>query len=304
MPGAKSLRVGDPICIAATGDKCGEGILWEMVTQSIYWTDINRFLVHRYRLEDAELKTWFFSEPVTCVLSTNRRDTLALVLGSGVALWEPERDIRYERLFSLPGWPVVRCNDAGVDPCGVLWVGSMRNNVKENGEPSEAGGRDGVLYRVDGAGGWSERRRDLGISNTLLWSSDCSRFYFGDSLRNEIWTYNYDGVDGSIRDEKSFFRAFERGLPDGSALDVDGYLWNCRYGGGCIVRISPDGRVDRVIEMPVANPTNCTFGGKDSSSLLVTCASPVPGQWERFGGCLFAIETNVAGPPSNAFNCF
>ncbi len=304
MPLDKSLRVGDPICIAATGDRCGEGILWEAVTECIYWTDINRFLVHRYRFDSAEVKTWFFDEPVTCVLSTNRRDTLALVQGSGVALWEPAGDIRHERLFSLPGWPVVRCNDAGIDPRGAIWLGSMRNNVKENGESVEVEGFDGVLYQIGAGGGWSEQRLDVGISNTLLWSPDSSRFYFGDSLRNEIWAYDYDRVDGSIRNEVSFFHSFHRGLPDGSALDHEGYLWNCRYGGGCIVRVSPDGQIDRVIEMPVANPTNCTFGGKDGSTLLVTCASPVPGQWERFGGCLFALETNVAGSPSNAFRCF
>ena len=81
------LKIEEPICIAATGDVCGEGVLWERDTQSVYWTDINRFLVHRYALKDSALKTWFFSEPVTCVMETNRKDTLVLSLGSGIALW-------------------------------------------------------------------------------------------------------------------------------------------------------------------------------------------------------------------------
>jgi sugar lactone lactonase YvrE len=76
------LRIEEPICIAATGDVCGEGVLWEQDTQSVYWTDINRFLVHRYALNDGALKTWFFAEPVTCVMETSRRDTLALSLVS------------------------------------------------------------------------------------------------------------------------------------------------------------------------------------------------------------------------------
>ena len=63
-------------------------MLWERDTQSIYWTDINRFLVHRYSLQDGTVKTWFFSEPVTCVMETNRQDTLALSLGSGIVLWQ------------------------------------------------------------------------------------------------------------------------------------------------------------------------------------------------------------------------
>ena len=50
------LKIEEPICIAATGDVCGEGVLWERDTQSVYWTDINRFLVHRYALQDGALK--------------------------------------------------------------------------------------------------------------------------------------------------------------------------------------------------------------------------------------------------------
>jgi len=280
---------------------CGEGVLWEQDTECIYWTDINRFLVHRYRLQSSAVKTWFFSEPVTCVMETSHGDTLALALGSGIALWKPDDDTPHTTLFALPGWPQVRCNDAGVDPGGVLWMGSMRNNVKEDGSPGEDGTGDGVLYRVDGTGAASEWRRDLGISNTLLWSPDRSRFYFGDSLRNCIWSYDYDLGARSIRGEQPFFSGFERGKPDGSAMDADGYLWNCRYGGSCIVRVAPNGKVDRVIEMPVSRPTNCTFGGPHGNVLYVTSASPECGHWERFGGCLFALETNVIGMSENKF---
>ena len=153
-----------------------------------------------------------------------------MVLGSGVALWEPESDKRHKRFFVLPGWPTVRCNDAAVDPAGVLWLGTMRNNVKENGEPCEVGGLDGHLYKVEGHIGWSEQRGGIGIGNTLAWSPDNSRFYFGDSLQNEIFSYDYLESNSSIRSERSFFSGFERGSPDGSAMDIDGYLWNCRYG--------------------------------------------------------------------------
>jgi sugar lactone lactonase YvrE len=295
------LKIEEPICIAATGDVCGEGVLWERDTQSVYWTDINRFLVHRYALKDGALKTWFFSEPITCVMETSRKDTLALSLGSGIALWKPGSDAPPTPLFALPGWPFVRCNDAAVDPGGALWVGSMRNNVKANGDAAPAGGTDGVLYRVDGTGTSTEWRRDLGISNTLLWSPDKSRFYFGDTLKNCIWSYEYDLAAGSIRAEQPFFQGFERGGPDGSAMDTEGYVWNCRYGGSCIVRVAPDGQIDRVIELPVSRPTNCTFGGPHGNVLYITSASPEAGHWERFGGCLFALETNVTGMVENKF---
>jgi sugar lactone lactonase YvrE len=296
------LKIEEPICIAATRDVCGEGVLWEQDTHNVYWTDINRFLVHRYALKEGTVKTWFFSEPVTCVMQTSRKDTLALCLGSGIVLWKPGSDaLPPAPLFALPGWPFVRCNDAAVDPAGALWIGSMLNNVKANGDSAPAGGIDGVLYRVDGTGASTEWRRDLGISNTLLWSPDKSRFYFGDTLKNCIWSYEYDLATGSIREEQPFFQGFKRGAPDGSAMDTEGYMWNCRYGGNCIVRVAPDGKIDRVIEMPVSNPTNCTFGGPDGDVLYITSASPEAGKWERFGGCLFAMETNVTGMVENKF---
>jgi sugar lactone lactonase YvrE len=301
MAVAGKLSIGNPVCIAASGDKCGEGILWEPDSHCIYWTDINRFLVHRYSVERAELKTWFFSEPVTCVLPTNKSGYLLLVIGSGAMLWQHERDARPEPFFRLPGWPRVRCNDAGIDPRGQLWVGSMRNNVRQDGELSEAGGWDGALYRIDSSGAATEMRCELGISNTLLWSSDDSRFYFGDTLRNLIWSYRYRAEDGSIADEQPFFGGFDRGWPDGSAIDSEGFVWNCRYGGNCIVRVAPNGTIDRVIEMPVSNLTNCTFGGKDRNILYVTSAAPEAGKWERLGGCLFALETNVDGPSCHKF---
>lgn len=295
------LTVGEAKCIAATGDACGEGIVWERARQCLYWTDINRFLVHRYSLQEQTVKTWFFSEPVTCVMLTNRNDTMALSLGSGIALWRPGSDAPPVPLFALPGWPAVRCNDAAVDPGGVLWAGSMRNNVKQNGDSVPAEGRDGVLYRIDGLGAATEWRRDLGIANTLLWSPDKANFYFGDTTQNCIWRYDYDLAGKTIRGEQPFFQGFDRGRPDGSAMDTEGYVWNCRYGGGCLVRIAPDGSIDRVIDVPVSRPTNCTFGGKQGNVLYITSARPEAGRWERFGGCLLALKTNVTGMEENTF---
>ena len=146
-------------------------------------------------------------------------------------------------------------------------------------------------------------RRDVGISNTLAWSPDRRRFYFGDSLANTIWSYDYDRATGTIQNEAVFFAGFDRGLPDGSTVDAEGYLWNCRYDGGCIVRVSPDGKIDRVIEMPVKNITTCTFGGADLKTLFVTTASatlPPASAW--LADCL-RFNARLAGRQKTGFAC-
>src|ERR1700719_3291673 len=124
---------GDPICCAPTGDRCGEGIVWHDEGQAVYWTDINRFLIHRFDPANESVKSWLFDEPVTAVLLTDRDSTFAVVLGSRIIFWEPSSDSRRDQGFRLPGWPAVRLNDAGVDPRGSLWAGSMQNNVNADG---------------------------------------------------------------------------------------------------------------------------------------------------------------------------
>jgi sugar lactone lactonase YvrE len=292
---------GDPVCVAPTGDACGEGAVWHAVHNAVYWCDINRFLIHRFTPGDRCVRSWLFDEPVTALALTDRPEVLVAVLGSGVILWEPATDVRHEPLFCLEGWPRVRLNDARVDPRGGLWMGSMRNNVNPDGSGGEAGGNDGMLFRLDPNGGTTTWRRDIGISNTLGWSPDQKRFYFGDTLANVVWQYDYEPSTAAIANERPFLEGFPRGLPDGSNVDSEGYVWNCRFSGGCIVRVAPDGIVDHVLEMPVRNITTCTFGGSELKTLYVTTARIEAPAGDRLAGGLYAIATDVAGQPENQF---
>lgn len=261
--------------------------------------------MHRHHPTTGQTKSWLFEEPVTSLALTEHNDVLAVVLGSRVILWEPASDRRGKTLFTLPGWPAVRLNDARPDPHGSLWLGSMRNNVNADGSSSDAGGADGLLYRLDPDGTVSEWRREIGISNTMAWNPGRTRFYTADTLANTLSVYDYDLTDGTIRNERSFLNAFERGLPDGSTVDAEGFLWNCRFFGGCIVRVAPDGQTDTVIEMPITNVTTCTFGGPQLNILYVTTASLAAPAAERLAGSLFAIRTgSIKGQPENRFRAF
>jgi sugar lactone lactonase YvrE len=296
--------IGEPFCVAPTGDVCGEGAVWHASHEAVYWNDINRFLIHRFTPANRCVRTWFFDEPVTALTLTDRPGVLAVVLGSSVILWEPDTDVRHDPIFLLEGWPKVRLNDARVDPRGALWMGSMRNNVNSDGSAGAAGGQDGALFRLDPDGKVTIWRQEIGISNTLAWSPDCRHFYFGDTLANVIREYDYAPATGAIANERPFLEGFARGLPDGSTVDAEGYLWNCRFSGGCIVRVAPDGTIDRVVEMPVKNITTCTFGGPDRKTLYVTTAKIEAPPGDRLAGGLYAMVTDVAGQPEKQFRAF
>ncbi|WP_158823592.1 SMP-30/gluconolactonase/LRE family protein [Granulicella sp. S156] len=288
-------------CIARTADVCGEGVVWHPPHDAIYWTDVNRRLLHRLLLSSNHLQTWEFDEPVVALTLTTNPEELLVVLGGHILLWNPESDRRDTILYKLPQWPATRCNDARVDPAGTLWFGTMQNNVAADGSTRETTECIGQLLSLDGSGVVKTWQSGVGIANTIAWSPTDDLMYFGDTLRNEISVYDYDKLAQQISRRRVFSEGFDRGLPDGSAMDSEGFLWNCRYGGGCIVRFAPDGAVDLVIDTAVPNPTTCTFGGSDWKTLYFTSA----GEGTQLGGVedggIFSMRTHVAGLPSASF---
>lgn len=287
-------------CIVPSGDWTGEGAVWHAAQKALYWVDINRRLVHRYDTETRSTRSWFFDRPPAALALTSRDDTLLVALGGGLLLWQPGNDARAE--FGQPedNWPIARMNDGRADPAGNFWVGTMFNNIGDDGKgvdiDDKAAGR---LFRVTSDGLFSVEKTGIGISNTFCWSPDQSRFYCGDTLPNTIFVWDYDPATGTATNERPFFTGFDRGFPDGSAIDSEGYLWNARYGGGCIVRVSPAGEVDRVLDMPVDNVTTCTFGGSDLKTLFITTAAG--GANPRYAGSLYAWRADVPGMPENRF---
>lgn len=284
-------------CIAPAGDICGEGAVWHPGQNVLYWTDINRFLVHRYDPSCQTTETWHFNEPVTAVNLTTDPELLLLVLGSNVSFWSPRTHPKLRRLYSLETAPDMRFNDARIDPRGSLWVGTMRNNVGAQGQNLDVDFADGVLYRIDPDGTVSKWKENIGISNTVAWSPDRKKFYFGDSPANTIYSYAYDERTGTIISENVFLADYPHGLPDGSVVDAQGYLWNARYGGGCLIRVAPDGEIDRVVSLPTLNPTTCTFGGPELKTLYITSARST----DRLSGSVFAMDTDVGGSPEARF---
>lgn len=291
----------EPQCLVNAHNVVGECPLWHEEQNSIYWTDINGFTVQKYHLTTKELRTWNFGE-VVCALSLTTNPKWFLVgLGSRLILWNPEEDRRVDFCRPEPNWPTNRLNDGASDPNGFFWIGSMRNNVAPDGSDVKVAGNSGSLYRIDASGKVTIWDTGFGISNTLAWSPDNKVFYFGCSIGNIVYAYDFEVKDSSIKKRRAFISDLPHGMPDGSAMDIDGCLWNCRYGGGNILRISPQGSVLQIINMPVANITNCCFGGPDMRTMYITTSS-LGTSGENFAGALFAVTVDVAGVNANRFN--
>lgn len=293
------MKMFEPYCVAAQGDVVGEGAVWSASEGALYWTDVCRFLIHRYDTGNSSVRTWYFDEPVVALSLSSESGRWMVALGSKLVWWWPATDRREDHGFVLEGYPSVRLNDGRADPLGNFWVGSMRNNMLPNGELTEAGGQDGVMFRISPDGMATRHIAGIGIANTLCWSPDEATFYTADTLANVVWAYDFDAVTATLGARRELLACYSRGVPDGSAIDAEGFVWNCRFFGGCIVRISPKGHVDKVIDMPVRNVTTATFGGADLRTLYVTSASALKGPGERLAGSLWAIGCEVPGVPES-----
>jgi L-arabinonolactonase len=279
-------------------DNTGEGPIWSTSEQALYWLDIGRKMLCRKSASDGQPAFWNLPDYPGC-LAELTPGSLAMAMGAGVqrlnlqtcaiALMTPAPCLR----------PGTRFNDGKVDPAGRFWAGTMQNNFGPNGEASEIERSDGALYRFDADGSAHTIETEIGIANTLAWSPDRRKFYFGDSLAGAIWVYDFDADSGAVRNRTPFFHLPDVGVPDGSAMDVDGCLWNARWDGGAVVRITPDGRLDRVIEVPVPRPTSCAFGGRNLDILFVTSArsglTPTHLKQCPLSGSVFAIHGLAQG---------
>jgi sugar lactone lactonase YvrE len=279
--------------------KLAEGPFWDDVQHALYWVDIAGF--RALRLHQGQLRHWQFNEPVSAFIPTTQGDAL-VTLASGVYRLDLSSAADHPALVLLcvaDPIPGNRANEARCDKLGRLWLGSMQNNLDAEGGDLPLERRSGGIYRVDADARVTPLLSGQGIVNTMLWADDHSALLSADSLDGVIYRYPIQ-ADGSLGDRRIWAAEHVRGVPDGSAMDAEGYVWNARWGGHCIIRFAPDGSVDRIVEVPLSHPTSCVFGGPDMTILFVTSARPASGALDLDGSVL-KVETGIKGLTSDRF---
>lgn len=285
-------------------DVLGEGAVWDEARQRLLWVDIIGRRIHRLDPLSGAHETWPTPEFVTSI--GLRRDGGAVVgLTRTVALWEFGGEFK-NLANPEPQLPGNRLNEGRVGPDGAFWVGTMQNNFNVDGTPRALTETSGAIYRIEPDGSIDRLTMNVfGLTNTMVWTAD-SRFMVADTRADAIYYFPYDQRHHRFGGMSLFTGPFSRGLPDGSCLDAEGYLWNCRTAGGaCVVRFAPDGSVDRIVELPCSWPTSCAFGGPDYDTLFVTSArftmSEEHLQANPHEGSLLALQPGVRGLPEHLF---
>jgi sugar lactone lactonase YvrE len=289
-------------CILQAADAVGESPVWDAAERALYWVDIAGRRLHRLEPESGRHDLRDVPELATSV-SLRAKGGLILGLTRGLAFHDFERLETFVEAIE-PDFPGNRLNEARVDPEGRYCVGTMANNLTPEGEPKEMEGARGALHLVTPEGRVARLTpNEIGITNTMIWSGE--RFVTADTQADALYAFDRDPASGALSNRRAFADSPGRGAPDGSCVDAEGFIWNARFGGGCLVRFAPDGRVDRVLELPCSNPTCCAFGGEGLATLFVTSArtglTPDRVAENPQEGGLFACDVGVSGPPEPRF---
>ena len=266
----------------------GECPLWDDRLHLLYWIDIDGKAVHRQSLDGNHQSHSLDGRPGSIALTPNPAVLLVAIehqlqwldWDSGVA--QPWLDLEEPRTKAHGN----RLNDGRCDRQGRFWVGSMH-------DPTASNLSTGNLHQVNGDGSTAVMKTGIGVSNGLAFSPDGSVMYFADSPRQTIWAYNYDGTP---QNKRVFVDTTNlRGFPDGATVDADGCYWMAGVRGGCLHRFTPDGTLDRTVDLPVMEPTMCAFGGPDLSTLFVTSFGPGKTRGPKPAGSILALDVGVVG---------
>jgi sugar lactone lactonase YvrE len=280
--------------IGTTCDILGECPTWSAAEQALYWIDIRLPGLRRWDSSRDDIATWKLPGLVgSFALSAPGRILLAL---NPLSFFDTVNGA----LTPLPCSPSLdenmRFNDGKCDRRGRFWVGSMNDVTRAP---------VGTLYCIESANDCRPVFGGIRVPNGLCWNPTGDIMYFADSDLHAMDAYTLDAASGKVLERRPFSNTVKPAVPDGATVDAEGHVWLAEYGGWRVIRYAPDGRMSRVLKMPVKNPTSCTFGGPDLRTLFITTASQRLTDQEKIdqplAGALLSIDVGVQGLPDSAF---
>lgn len=253
--------------------------MWDEREQRLYFVDLVGQRLCRFDPADEGFAEWAMPETIAAVALTEAGG-IVVALADGFYSFDP-KTLTLELLARAPLAQGTQFNDGKVDRDGRFIAVSMERTMKR-----PAAG----VFRL---GNGTVESLDNGyiIGNGPCWSLDGNTFYCSDSVPKKIYAYDYRAGHASNRREFADTTALG-GIPDGATIDENGRLWMAICAGGKIAAFTPDGAVERVIEMPTKWVSSVMFGGPDLDRLYVPSLDPtlIGLPPDEHAGYLYVIE--------------
>ncbi len=287
-------RTSAPICAL------GEGPLWSLEEQCLYFVDINGFQVHRFDPYTETHRSYTAPEEPAC-LALMESGRLMVALRSGFATLNTQSGDWGSIIAADFDTQQFRFNDGRTDGAGRFWAGTMFQPRSSNAAALYCLER-GVIRKVLGP----ETGQGVKTSNGLAFDAKHHWMYHSDTPNHIVRRYPYDAKTGVLGDASVFTLMLDNrpdpsygGRPDGAAIDNEGCYWSAQYEGGRVLRFNPDGQVILEIQVPAKRPTMVAFGGNDLRTLFITSAKDGVSESELLqfphSGGLFSLDLRKIG---------
>jgi len=265
----------------------GEGPTWDQAAGRLIWVDILSSRVHTYDPSTGRRTVMATGQHVGAA-KPRAGGGLVVVLRDGAGLYDADGAFSWLVHDPVPGR---RGNDAAVAPDGALWAGTMRYDEAEGGGSLSRIAPDGTVSRVLGT---------VTVSNGTGWSPDGRLMYYTDTPTRRIDVFDVEGE--RVLGRRPFATVEQgSGWPDGLTVDAEGCVWVALWDGAAIRRYTPDGRLDRVVALPVLRPTACAFGGPGLRDLYVSTARTGLDAPHPLSGSLLVLPDAGQGLPGTPF---
>ena len=240
--------------------RLAEGPLWDEREQALYWVDAEEARLYRYDFESAGVREWMLPAPNAGSLALREEGGAIVAMNRGFYLFDFDSGRATPVAEPLSGRDAVRFNDGTTDRQGRFIAGGMD---LDEARPLPVG----EVCRIDESLGVERIDRGFLCFNGPCFSPDGRRFYCTGRDLRIIEAHDYDPDSGALTGRQEFFRDSDG---DGATVDTDGCVWSAQWGRHAVFRITPEGRLDRRVELPGHFVTSVQFGGPDLDVLFVT----------------------------------
>jgi sugar lactone lactonase YvrE len=265
----------------------GEGPVWDHRTGTLFWVDIKGPAIWTWQPgSHVQAVRRGLDEPVGFVALTPDPVKVLLGLKSRLARLDLVRG-SLETLLGLPDdRPANRANDGTVGPDGSLYFGTMDDRESA---------ATGTFFHWSQAGLTSFGAQSV-VTNGPAIDPTRRVLYASDTSAGRVYRHPLapDGRPGPAELFITFAPGW--GHPDGMAVDAEGHVWICHFGGSRVTRFSPQGEAVLDVPVPTAQVTKVAFGGPDLTTLYITTAAVGRDrEIDPLAGDLFAAEVGIRG---------
>ena len=286
------LKIGDPKIVCPKNSILGEGPIWITDTKSLMWLDIKGETLHTFSYITKNITDKKLDKTTTWILPILNSNKFLVGTGDGVEEYN-YNDNKFELKLQIEeDLPNNRLNDAKIDKNGNLWFGTMDDTEKEESGSFYCLKPSYELIKIDDS---------YTVTNGPAITHDDKKLYHVSSLQKKVFCYDKNNT--TLSNKRIFFELDPNdGYPDGLTIDDDNFLWLAVWVGSKVIRISPNGEVDKILTFPTSQITSCVFGGPEMNILFVTSASVGKNTSQDVNaGNLFSVKTNKKGSTSPHF---